>query len=181
MLTTVFIDSPFVQINTPCTLAGYAQPMNVRSNVETLSSRSAEDTERIAAELAARLVPGDVVLLAGELGAGKTTFVRGAARALGVSDPVTSPTFAIGNLYTAPGAEIAHIDLYRLDSIDVTDEAVLEDFLGPARIAFIEWPHDELAALPAVRAVVELAHAGGDRRELSVDWRDGDEPGGTAA
>lgn len=114
------------------------------------------------------------MLLAGQLGAGKTTFVRGAARALGVNDPVTSPTFAIGNLYAAAGGEVAHVDLYRLDAIDVTDEAVLDDFLGPQRITFVEWPHDELAALPGVRAVVTLAHAGGDDREIGIEWRDGD-------
>ncbi|MBI5309742.1 MAG: tRNA (adenosine(37)-N6)-threonylcarbamoyltransferase complex ATPase subunit type 1 TsaE [Actinobacteria bacterium] len=146
--------------------------MSVGSNAETLRSASAGDTERIAAELAARLRGGDVVLLRGELGAGKTTFVRGAARALGVGGPVTSPTFAIGNLYAASPCEVAHLDLYRLDSIDVTDEAVLDDFLGPRRIAFVEWPHAELAELPGVRAIVTLKHAGGDDRELAVEWRD---------
>lgn len=114
------------------------------------------------------------MLLAGELGAGKTVFVRGALRALGVDGAVTSPTFAIGNIYAAKECEIAHLDLYRLDSIDMTDEVVLEDFLGSARIAFVEWPHDELTELPGVCAIVTLTHAGGDVRDIEIEWR---EPG----
>lgn len=146
--------------------------MSDRSNVERLRSESPEATGRIAASLAARLRGGDVVLLAGELGAGKTTFVRGAAGALGAAGPITSPTFAIGNIYAGSPLEIAHVDLYRLDSIDMTDEAVLDDFLGPDRVTFVEWPHDELTSLEGLRAVVTLAHAGGDAREIEIDWRE---------
>lgn len=156
--------------------AGYAHPVTVKTNVESLVSDSPEQTERLAAGVAARLRPGDVVLLTGDLGSGKTTFVRGAARELGVHARVTSPSFAIGNLYAGERVEVAHVDLYRLDAIDSTDEAVLEDFLGPGRIAFIEWPHDELADLDAVRAVVTLAHAGSDMRDLRIEWRENGGP-----
>jgi tRNA threonylcarbamoyladenosine biosynthesis protein TsaE len=124
-------------------------------------SSSPEDTERIAAELAAELEPGDVVTVSGELGSGKTTFVRGACRALGVSGPVTSPTFTIGHLYDGD-VEIAHLDLYRLSEID---PAILEDYLTPERIAFIEWP----LPLPEATHRVRLAHAGGDRRTIEVE------------
>lgn len=137
-----------------------------------LRSDAPQATERIAATVAAKLRGGDIVLLSGELGSGKTTFVRGAARALGASGPVTSPTFAIGTLHTGRELEIAHLDLYRLDAIAVADEAVLEDFLSPGCIAFIEWPHDELSALPGVRAVVTLAHAGDDLRDIEIEWRE---------
>ena len=87
-----------------------------------LETTTPEETEAAGAELAARLAPGDVVLVTGELGSGKTTFVRGAARALGVKGPVTSPTFTIGHVL--PGRpEIAHVDLYRLPSLAGEDPA----------------------------------------------------------
>lgn len=139
---------------------------------QKLASHSPAQTERIAARLAAKLAPGDVVLLRGELGSGKSTFVRGAARALGVTGPVTSPSFAIGNLYSGESAEIAHLDLYRLEGIELSDEAAVEDFLGAHRITFIEWPHDELSRLGEVRAVVTLRHGGGDDREIELCWLD---------
>ncbi|MGH2907255.1 MAG: tRNA (adenosine(37)-N6)-threonylcarbamoyltransferase complex ATPase subunit type 1 TsaE [Solirubrobacterales bacterium] len=142
---------------------------------EQFTTDSPEATERVAARVAERLRPGDFVLLAGELGSGKTTFVRGAARALGVSGRVTSPTFAIGNVYDAADGEIAHLDLYRLDDIAVGDEAVLDDFLTPARIGFVEWPHAELADRPGLRARVQMAHAGGDARTIEVAWVEAEE------
>ncbi len=137
---------------------------------ETHTTDSPEATMAVAATLAGRLVAGDVVVLAGELGSGKSVFVRGAAAALGYDGPVTSPTFAIGNVYSGGRCEIAHLDLYRLAEIDVADEAVLDDFLTPGRIGFVEWPHDELAGERALRAVVQLEHAGADRRRINVRW-----------
>jgi tRNA threonylcarbamoyladenosine biosynthesis protein TsaE len=139
-------------------------------STESFSTSSPQETEEVAAKLAALLRSGDVVLLAGELGAGKTTFVRGAANALGVTARVTSPTFAIGNVYDAEGFEVAHVDLYRLSQISIDDEAVIDDFLTPARIAFVEWPHLELAERPDLRARVELSHAGGDQRTIEIAW-----------
>ena len=115
------------------------------------------------------------MLVSGELGSGKTVFVRGACRALGVSEPVTSPTFTIGQVYAADeGCEVAHLDLYRLTGLGGEDPALLDDYLTPDRIAFVEWPRiaePELAALgegrrPAAR--VALAHAGGDRRRIEI-------------
>ena len=124
------------------------------------SSDSSAETERLGAELAAELRPGDVVLVSGELGSGKTTFVRGAARALGVTDPVTSPTFTIGQLYRGP-VEVAHLDLYRLRAID---PSILEDYVTPERITFIEWP----LPFDGATHVVRLEHAGADRRAVEV-------------
>lgn len=138
---------------------------------EQSTTASPEETAAVAAEFATRLVPGDVVVLRGELGSGKTAFVRGAAKQLGFDGRVTSPTFAIGNVYAAGELEIAHLDLYRLAEIDVGDETVLEDFLTPERISFVEWPHDELAGDPQLRAVVTLEHAGEDARRIAIDWR----------
>src|SRR2546421_10945030 len=105
-----------------------------------LETASPEETEAAGAELAARLRPGDLVLVSGELGTGKTTFVRGACRALGVTGRVTSPTFTIGQVYAADGIEVAHLDLFRLDTLAGEDPALLDDYVTPARISFVEWP-----------------------------------------
>jgi tRNA threonylcarbamoyladenosine biosynthesis protein TsaE len=135
-------------------------------------SHSAAETEEIGGRVASGLGAGDVVLVEGDLGAGKTTFVRGACRALGVTGPVTSPTFTIGHLYRADGrAPVAHVDLYRLASLDGEDPDLLADYVAPETIAFIEWPaaaERELAQLGHVAARVRLEHAGGDEREVEV-------------
>jgi tRNA threonylcarbamoyladenosine biosynthesis protein TsaE len=128
---------------------------------------SSDETEAAGAELARTLQPGDVVLVSGELGSGKTTFVRGAARALGVDGPVTSPTFTIGHVLDGT-AEVAHLDLYRLGSLAGEDPALLEDYLTPERVAFVEWPDVAARELERVRARVTIEHAGGDRRRITV-------------
>lgn len=130
---------------------------------------SAAETEAVAAQLAARLRPGDVVLVSGELGAGKTTFVRGAARALGVEGAVTSPTFTIGQVYAGSGVEIAHLDLYRLATLEDEDPALLDDYVTSARVAFVEWPGVGASRFERVAARVRLEHRGGDRRVVTVE------------
>jgi tRNA threonylcarbamoyladenosine biosynthesis protein TsaE len=130
---------------------------------------SAQETETLASQLAADLRPGDVVLVRGEMGAGKTTFVRGACRALGVTGPVTSPTFTIGRRYESPRGPVSHLDLHRLADLRDEDPGLLADYLEPAAIAFVEWPEaagDELAG--RAKLDVTLRHAGGDRREIEV-------------
>ena len=126
------------------------------------------ETEALGAELAAGLSAGDVVLVHGELGAGKTTFVRGAARALGVLDPITSPTFSIGHRYRGACVSVSHLDLYRLNGLRGEDPELLEDYLGADRIAFVEWPEACAGELPDARLHVTLAHAGADRRRIEV-------------
>jgi tRNA threonylcarbamoyladenosine biosynthesis protein TsaE len=133
----------------------------------TRETSSPEETEAAGAELAGRLRPGDMVLVSGELGSGKTTFIRGAARALGVEGPVTSPTFTIGHVL--PGdPEVAHLDLYRLGSLAGEAPALLDDYLTPDRIAFVEWPAVGEPAFERVAARVRLEHLGGDRRRITV-------------
>jgi tRNA threonylcarbamoyladenosine biosynthesis protein TsaE len=126
-----------------------------------------QETEAVGAELAKRLTRGDVVLVSGELGSGKTTFVRGACRALGVEGPVTSPTFTIGQVLGG-SPEIAHVDLYRLGSLAGEDPALLEDYLTPERVGFVEWPAVAERTLERVVARVLLEHEGGDRRRITV-------------
>jgi tRNA threonylcarbamoyladenosine biosynthesis protein TsaE len=137
--------------------------------VETSDSRQ---TEALGAELAAALSGGDIVLVKGELGAGKTTFVRGAARALGVSDPVTSPTFSIGHRYRGVGVTVSHLDLYRLNGLQSEEPELLEDYFGPGRIAFVEWPEQTSSELSEARVLVTLAHLGGERRRIEVCERE---------
>jgi tRNA threonylcarbamoyladenosine biosynthesis protein TsaE len=130
-------------------------------------SSSAEETEAIGARLAADLRPGDVVLVSGELGAGKTTLIRGACRALGVTEPVTSPTFTIGHRYRGR-VPVSHLDLFRLEDLGGEEPGLLDDYLTPDAISFIEWPP---AAAPLERATalrVELTHQGGDQRLVSI-------------
>jgi tRNA threonylcarbamoyladenosine biosynthesis protein TsaE len=134
-----------------------------------VETQSAEETEVIGAELAARLEPGDLVLVTGELGSGKTTFVRGAARAIGVTDQVTSPTFTIGQVYGGGSTEVAHIDLYRLQSLSGEDPALLDDYLTPERIGFVEWPEIAAPELGRPAARVTIQHLGGDRRAIEID------------
>jgi tRNA threonylcarbamoyladenosine biosynthesis protein TsaE len=131
---------------------------------------SAEQTEALGAALAVDLRPGDVVLVAGDLGAGKTTFVRGAARALGVDEPVTSPTFTIGARYHGR-VPVAHLDLFRLGGdLEGEDPGLLEDYLTPDAVVFVEWPDAAAPELEGRRLRrVRLAHAGGDHRTVEID------------
>jgi len=131
---------------------------------------SALETESVGAELARSLSAGEVVLVEGELGAGKTTLVRGAAQALGVTGVVSSPTFTIGQRYPAP-VPVAHVDLFRIADLDQEDPDLLADYVRPDTITFVEWPsvgEAELRALGRVAARVRIEHAGADRRVIRV-------------
>ena len=138
-------------------------------SVSVVETKDPRETEALGAELAAGLRDGDVVLVQGELGSGKTTLVRGAARALGVTDPITSPTFSIGHRYRATDTTVSHLDLYRLSGgLQAEDPALLDDYLGPGRIAFVEWPIQDSPELAHARARVTLEHLGEDRRRVEV-------------
>lgn len=140
------------------------------SRTEVVESTSAKDTEALGGRIAEALSPGDVVVLAGELGAGKTTLIRGACRALGFNGPVTSPTFTIGRRYEGSRLPVSHLDLYRLADLEGEDPALLDDYLSPDGVAFVEWPDagSERLGRPAVR--VRLAHVGEEQRRIEVDW-----------
>ena len=131
-------------------------------------STSPEQTEALGAEVARALRAGDVVTVSGEVGAGKTTFIRGACRALGVRGPVTSPTFTIGQRYEGSEVWVSHLDLYRLGDIEDEEPALLDDYLTPDGIAFIEWPGAAAARLRRATVEVRLSHAEGDIRDLEM-------------
>jgi tRNA threonylcarbamoyladenosine biosynthesis protein TsaE len=137
--------------------------------VAELAQRTAgpAETEAVGEHLASDLRPGDVVLVSGELGAGKTTLIRGICRALGVTEPVTSPTFTIGHRYRGR-LPVSHLDLYRLGDLDAEDPGLLEDYLTPDAVALVEWPQTAEPGLQRVTRRIELRHAGGDERELTI-------------
>src|SRR5919202_1231184 len=133
--------------------------------METRSSSPAE-TEAIAARLAAELRLGDVVTVSGELGTGKTTFVRGACRALGIGVPVTSPTFTIGHRYRG-SPDVSHLDLFRFQGFSPAEWGDLEPYFSEA-IAFVEWPEAAADALPPVRVAVRLSHVDREHRKIEL-------------
>ena len=144
-----------------------------------VESGSAEETEAIAARLARSLAPGDVVLVSGELGAGKTTFVRGACRALGVAGRVTSPTFTIGHRYSGT-VDVSHLDLYRFRGLSAAEWSDLEPYFEDA-VVFVEWPEAAGGGLPDVRAAVRLEHVDAESRRIVIEGDvtlgDGADPG----
>lgn len=134
-----------------------------------VETHSAAETEALGAQLAERLGPGDVVVVSGEVGTGKTTLIRGACRALGIEGPVTSPTFTIGHRYEGGRLSVSHLDLYRLEGLGDEDPALLDDYLTPGAISFVEWPAVAEPELAGRRTVaVRLSHAGGDSRAIEL-------------
>jgi tRNA threonylcarbamoyladenosine biosynthesis protein TsaE len=138
--------------------------------VERLESRSAAETEALGARIAERLAPGDLIVVSGDVGAGKTTLIRGACRALGVEGPVTSPTFTIGQRYGGGRLPVSHLDLYRLESLEGEEPALLDDYLGPDGVAFVEWPAAGRGRLGRPALEVRLAHVGEERRAVEIEW-----------
>ena len=132
-----------------------------------LESSSPEETERIGAAVARELESGDVVAVSGELGTGKTTFVRGAARALGIDGPVTSPSYTIGHRYTGH-PDVSHLDLYRFDGMSDAEWGDLERYFEDA-VVFVEWPEAGEAFLPPARVRIRLRHLGEAHRLISLE------------
>jgi tRNA threonylcarbamoyladenosine biosynthesis protein TsaE len=135
--------------------------------VVELESPSPQETERIGAAVARELRPGDVVAVSGELGTGKTTFVRGACRALGIDRPVTSPTYTVGHRY-AGDPDVSHLDLYRFDGLSHAEWGDLEAYFDDA-VVFVEWPEAGAGALPPSRVRVRLQHLGDGHRLVSLE------------
>lgn len=139
------------------------------SSAEPPSVEGARETERLAGRFAERLQPGDVVYLQGEVGTGKTTFVRGACRALGVTQPVTSPSFTLAQRYEGGRIPVSHLDFQRIGG-GLEDPGLFEEEASAGRITFVEWPSE---APPGTgwkpRYVVEFEHLGPDRRLVRIN------------
>jgi tRNA threonylcarbamoyladenosine biosynthesis protein TsaE len=125
----------------------------------------------LAGRLARHLRPGDVVNVRGELGSGKTAFVRGACRALGVYDPVTSPTYTIGNRYRGAAGPVSHLDLYRSSGVTLDEWADLEPYFDDATV-FVEWPEAGAGVLPPPRITVTMRICEGDARLIVLETND---------
>jgi tRNA threonylcarbamoyladenosine biosynthesis protein TsaE len=138
------------------------------SPAKELQSGSPADTEAIGAQLAADLAPGDVVLVSGELGTGKTTLIRGACRALGVEGPVTSPTFTIGQRYRGR-LPISHLDLFRLPTLEGEDPGLIDDYLTADAVGFVEWAAAAEPRIERIAMRVRLEHAGADARTITIE------------
>ncbi len=137
------------------------------SSPRTVETTSAEETGELGAELAATLAPGDVVLLTGEVGAGKSTLIRAACRALGVRGAVTSPTFTVGRRYDGR-VPVSHLDLDRLSGLGDEAPGLLDEYLTPDAVAFVEWPEAGEGEIERIALRVEIEHAGGDRRRIRI-------------
>ena len=131
-------------------------------------SNSAEETRKLGEELAADLRPGDVILLEGPLGAGKSELARGIARGLGVRETVTSPSFTILNVYTSGRLPLYHFDWYRLESEEELYELGLAEYLGGDGVALVEWPGRCPDALPADFEMIEIIPEGECRRTFRI-------------
>lgn len=146
--------------------------MSHRSPLEQLhaglTTASAAETQELAARFAARLPPDAVLALHGDLGVGKTTFVQGLARGLGVTEPVTSPTFNIFVVHRGATRTLVHLDAYRLTGPEQLDALMLEDFLRPPFCLAVEWPDRVAAWLPPGTIHLELGITAGDRHTVRL-------------
>lgn len=132
-----------------------------------------EQTEEIAREFAGRLRPGDVILMTGGVGSGKSTFVRAALRALGATGAIPSPTFTLARRYEGRCGPISHLDLYRIGPLAEEMPDLLGDYLTPDGIVFVEWPggsESELRAHAQRVGRVHLEMVGSDRREVETGY-----------
>ncbi|MFI5336889.1 MAG: tRNA (adenosine(37)-N6)-threonylcarbamoyltransferase complex ATPase subunit type 1 TsaE [Opitutales bacterium] len=151
--------------------------MNILEKLrQGVTTRSAEETRTLAAELAATLGPDTTLALHGDMGVGKTTFVQGLARGLGVGEQVTSPTFAIYTVHRAAGPArrkeagrtLVHLDAYRLENEHQIEELLLEEFLTSPWVLAVEWPEKIAAWLPPTTMHLALSIVDGDRHRISL-------------
>ena len=134
-----------------------------------ITTHSADETQALGQKLASRLAPGDVIAYFGDLGAGKTAFTRGLAQVLGITDPVTSPTYTIVNEYLSGRIPLFHFDMYRLSSSDELFDIGLEDYLSRGGVCAVEWSENvEDALQDAIRVTIEKDADEPDTRHITI-------------
>ena len=134
-----------------------------------LTTHSADETQALGQKLASRLAPGDVIAYFGDLGAGKTAFTRGLAQGLGITDPVTSPTYTIVNEYLSGRIPLFHFDMYRLSSSDELFDIGWEDYLSRGGVCAVEWSENvEDALQDAIRVTIEKDADEPDTRHITI-------------
>lgn len=134
--------------------------------MEIFISKSREETEAFAKEYAKKLVGGDVVLLDGEMGAGKTVFAKGVAKGLGVEEEVTSPTYAYMNDYDG---RLFHYDCYRIESVEQAERLGLADYFDMGGVCLIEWSQNIAPLLPPVVKRVRIEKRGENERAIITE------------
>ena len=135
-----------------------------------VETKTPSETRRLGERIGRRLRAGDVVLLSGELGAGKTVLAQGIGKGLGVTDPIKSSSFVIMNEYDGASLRLFHADLYRLEDPQQVAELALDELAGRS-VLVIEWPERALSELPEERLRVHLAYASAKRRLIEVEAR----------
>ena len=134
-----------------------------------ITTHSADETQALGQKLASRLAPGDVIAYFGDLGAGKTAFTRGLAQGLGITDPVTSPTYTIANEYLSGRIPLFHFDMYRLSSSDELFDIGWEDYLSRGGVCAVEWSENVADALQdAIRVTIEKDADEPDTRHITI-------------
>ena len=131
-------------------------------------SHSVEETQQLARAISDRVQPGDVILLVGDLGAGKSEFTRGLAQGLGVTATVTSPSFTILNVYDDGRIPLYHFDWYRLNSVEELYEMGMEEFLGGDGVAVVEWPSQCPEAIPETHLAIRLTPVDETTRDVTI-------------
>ena len=133
-----------------------------------LRSHSSQETQSLGGLLAPLLVPGDVLVMSGDLGAGKTTFVQGLAKGLGIVERVTSPTFVLMKEYQGGRFPLMHLDVYRLGKVQEVIDLGIDEYLDPSYVVVVEWGDRVEPLLPQDHLTVELIHEGGDIRNITL-------------
>jgi tRNA threonylcarbamoyladenosine biosynthesis protein TsaE len=134
----------------------------------TIKSHSSEETQSLGGLLAPLLVPGDVLVMSGDLGAGKTTFVQGLAHGLGIVERVTSPTFVLMKEYQGGRFPLMHLDVYRLGKVQEVIDLGIDEYFDPSYVVVVEWGDKVEPLLPQDHLTIELVHEGGDVRNITL-------------
>ena len=141
----------------------------LNNDMNMVTTKSAAETRELGKQLAVQLKAGDVILLEGDLGAGKSEFARGVAKGLGVTETVTSPSFTILNVYESGKLPLYHFDWYRLERSEELYELGMDEYLGGNGIALVEWPAQCPDAVPEKCLRIKISATGENSRRIETE------------